>query len=110
MALVAKEVGVQQEVRPFRSPRPRPRPTSHPNHRYPLFRGSPTPFTARPASVNLDGGSYMKSSFRQRLRPARPPTPYSGFEDRDDEDEAHFREIPEKDNFDYEAIKPFVAF
>ena len=29
-----------------------------------MFRGSPTPFTARPASVNLDGGSYMKSSFR----------------------------------------------
>ena len=28
-----------------------------------MFRGSPTPFTARPA-VNLDGGSYMKSSFR----------------------------------------------
>ena len=42
---------------------------------------------------------------RQRLRPARQPAPYSSFEDRDeeDEDEAHFREIPEKDNFDYEV-------
>ena len=42
---------------------------------------------------------------RQRLRPARQPAPYSGFEDRDeeDEDEAHFREIPEKDSFDYEV-------
>ena len=29
-------MGVKQEDRPFRSPRPRP--TSHPNHRYPLFR------------------------------------------------------------------------
>merc|ERR1719150_2082083 len=86
LGLVAEEVevGVKQEDRPFRSPRPRP--TSHPNHRYPLFRGSPTPFTARPASVNLDGGSYMKSSFRQRLRPARQPAPYKGFEDRDEED------------------------
>merc|ERR1719391_2013145 len=121
LGLVTKEVGVQQEVRPFRSPRPRPRPTSHPNHRYPLFRGSPTPFTARPA-VNLDGGSYMKSSFRQRLRPARQPAPYNGFEDRDtfgngsnegeadDDDAAHFREIPEKESSDFEAIKPFVAF
>ena len=42
---------------------------------------------------------------RQRLRPARQPAPYSGSEDRDeeDEDEAHFREIPEKDSFDYEV-------
>ena len=41
---------------------------------------------------------------RQRLRPARQPAPYSGFEDRDeDEDEPHFREIPEKDSFDYEV-------
>ena len=44
-------------------------------------------------------------SKRQRLRPARQPAPYSSFEDRneEDEDEAHFREIPEKDNFDYEV-------
>jgi len=115
LGLVTKEVGVKEEVRPFRSPRPRP--TSHPNHRYPLFRGSPTPFTARPA-INLEGGSYMKSSFRQRLRPARQPAPYNGFEDRDtfgnddeeDDDAPHFREIPEKESFDYEEIKPFVAF
>ena len=53
---------------------------------------------------------------RQRLRPARQPAPYIGFEDRDeeDEDEAHFREIPEKDSFDYEVWEndtcPFSSF
>ena len=50
---------------------------------------------------------------RQRLRPARQPAPYNGFEDRDtfgnddeeeDDDAPHFREIPEKESFDYEVV------
>ena len=48
---------------------------------------------------------------RQRLRPARQPAPYNGFEDRDtfgnddeeDDDAPHFREIPEKESSDYEV-------
>ena len=49
---------------------------------------------------------------RQRLRPARQPAPYNGFEDRDtfaneneadDDDAPHFREIPEKESSDFEV-------